>query len=647
MVSKASPLVALSRLGSPRWRAWHASAVIVALTGAAYAVSISLNGFEALYQFSRWHEDWNIDELLTALMFLGIASSALLAVHANYLKREVKRREDAERTMARALATMHQGLSMFDNNRRLVICNTRYAELHGLPPELVTPGTPFLSILQHVHERLADRSTLPQDLVSKMWKSLAAGEVFNVLLEFADGRAFFVVVEPTDDGGWVSTHEDITHRRELETRLAHLARHDTLTGLANRAHLRSGLNEALGRLDGEELGILHIDLRQFKQVNEIYGPTVGDALLEEVASRLKACARTTDIVARVGGDEFAILQGQRKQPGAATTLASQIIEAFSAPFDCGDHRFSVATNIGIALAPHDGVEPDALLKNAELALDLAKQDGRGMYRFFEHQMDQRMQVRRQLELDLPHAISAGEFELFYQPIVNLETDAITGFEALLRWNHHSKGRISPADFIPVAEETGLILPLGEWVLRQACADAAGWPAPMTVSVNVSPVQFRNPNLVLGIIGALASSHLAPARLELEITETALLQNSEATLAMLHEIRSLGVRIAMDDFGTGYSSLSYFQSFPFDKIKLDQSFIKSLSDKPSSLAILNAVAGLGASLSIMTTAEGVETAEQLAQIRAAGIGQVQGYLLGRPLPASELSALTDVPAQSIG
>jgi diguanylate cyclase (GGDEF)-like protein len=583
--------------------------------------------------------------VFTVLMFLGLTASALLAVRSSRLKNEMEHRRDTERKMERALATMHQGLAMFDNSRRLVICNARYAEFHDLPPGLVIPGTPFLTILKHVHERLADRSGSPEAFLGKLLECLAAGEAYNVLLEFADSRVLSVIVEPTDDGGWVSTHEDITERCELETRLAYLALHDTLTGLIKRSHLHVELAKALTALEGEELAMLRIELRQLKLVNETFGPAVGDALLKEVATRLGACARATDVVARMGSDEFAILQRHSKQPTAAKALASRIVETLAAPFECGEHRLSVAANVGITLAPQDGVEPEILLKNAELALDLAISDGRGTYRFFRMEMDQRMQARRQLEMDLPHAISSEEFELFYQPIINLETDSIAGFEALLRWNHHSRGRISPADFIPVAEETGLIVPLGEWVLRQACAEAATWPTPLSVSVNVSPVQFGNPNLVLGIIGALATSDLAPTRLELEITETALLKNSEATLAMLHKIRALGVNIAMDDFGTGYSSLSYFQSFPFDKIKLDQSFIKSLSDKPSSLAILKAVAGLGASLSIATTAEGVETVEQLAQIRAAGIRQVQGYLLGRPVPASALFDLISAKTEA--
>jgi predicted signal transduction protein with EAL and GGDEF domain len=359
--------------------------------------------------------------------------------------------------------------------------------------------------------------------------------------------------------------------------------------------------------------------------------------LKQVAERLKNCVREADLVARMGGDEFTILQAAGN-PETATALASRIVDVLAAPYDVYGHNLCAGTSIGIAAAPLDGDDPDQLLKNADLALYLAKQEGGGAYRFFEPELDRRMRERRQLELDLRQAILRSEFELHYQPIFDLRDDQIGGFEALLRWNHPTRGRIAPDQFISLAEETGLIVPIGDWVLRRACADAATWTGDLEVSVNVSPVQFKNVNLVESVRGALTSAGLAPSRLELEITETVLLQNSEATLATLHQLRALGIRIAMDDFGVGYSSLSYFQSFPFDKIKLDRSFISGLSEGNSSLAILRAVASLGANLSIVTTAEGVETAEQLQQIRREGISQIQGYLISPPRSAEEISKL---------
>jgi predicted signal transduction protein with EAL and GGDEF domain len=344
----------------------------------------------------------------------------------------------------------------------------------------------------------------------------------------------------------------------------------------------------------------------------------------------------------MGGDEFAILQ-LGGEPKTATTLAARLVEVLSAPYEVNGHHLSAGTSIGIAIAPADGTTADHLLKNADLALYLAKSEGRGAYRFFEPEMDRRMHERRQLELDLRRAIGNGEFELYYQPILDLSTNAVGSFEALLRWHHPEREMISPGEFIPIAEETGLIVPIGEWVLRQACAEAATWPGGLGVSVNVSPVQFKSQNLVQSVFSALAASGLPPDRLELEITETVLLQNTEATLATLHQLRAIGVRIAMDDFGVGYSSLSYFQSFPFDKIKLDRSFISGLSDGNSALAILRAVASLGANLSIVTTAEGVETEEQLAQIRREGISQIQGFLISPPRPAREIAQLTTAEA----
>jgi diguanylate cyclase (GGDEF)-like protein len=601
------------------------------------------DAFEHLYAFSRSHEDWNVDELFTVLIVLGLLSLGFQIIRSRDLGREMKRREQAERTLARAFHTMHHGLSMFDADRRMVVCNGRYAEMYGLPSHLLKPGTPLERILEHRGGNNSLGTATPVEYEEDIIRTLEAGQPCTRLREFADGRTICIMYEPTDDGGWVSTHEDITERRRLESRLNHLAHHDALTDLANRILLRERLNEALADLEPEDrLAILCLDLDHFKHINDTLGHPVGDALLIEVAARLSNCVRETDLVARMGGDEFAILQ-LGGEPKTATTLAARLVEVLSAPYEVNGHHLSAGTSIGIAIAPADGTTADHLLKNADLALYLAKSEGRGAYRFFEPEMDRRMHERRQLELDLRRAIGNGEFELYYQPILDLSTNAVGSFEALLRWHHPEREMISPGEFIPIAEETGLIVPIGEWVLRQACAEAATWPGGLGVSVNVSPVQFKSQNLVQSVFSALAASGLPPDRLELEITETVLLQNTEATLATLHQLRAIGVRIAMDDFGVGYSSLSYFQSFPFDKIKLDRSFISGLSDGNSALAILRAVASLGANLSIVTTAEGVETEEQLAQIRREGISQIQGFLISPPRPAREIAQLTAAEA----
>jgi diguanylate cyclase (GGDEF)-like protein len=389
---------------------------------------------------------------------------------------------------------------------------------------------------------------------------------------------------------------------------------------------------------GVQLAVFCLDLDQFKDVNDALGHRVGDLLLQSVADRLRQCIRDADMVARLGGDEFAIVQVDATQPTDATSLASRLIEAINAPYELDSNQVVVGLSIGIALAPNDGLDPDQLLRNADMALYRAKADGRGLYRFFEPEMDARMQARRRLEIDLRKAIANSEFELFYQPLVDMQTEHVTGFEALIRWHHPERGLVSPVDFIAVAEETGLIVPLGDWVLRQACAEAATWPGAVKVAVNLSPIQFKNKNLLLSVVSALAASGLSPSRLELEITEAVLLQETDATLAILHELRGLGVRISMDDFGTGYSSLGYLRKFPFDKIKIDRSFIFDMSDHDDSLAIVRAVIAMGNSLGIATTAEGVETRGQFKQLKLEGCTEVQGYLFSPPKPAAELKGL---------
>jgi diguanylate cyclase (GGDEF)-like protein len=430
-------------------------------------------------------------------------------------------------------------------------------------------------------------------------------------------------------------------RQELEQRLEHMAHHDALTNLPNRLRLRQAMESELARVQrGESVAVLCLDLDHFKSVNDTLGHPVGDRLLEAVAERLRQNVRDVDIVARVGGDEFAIVQVAAEQPRGAIILADRLIETLAKPFDLDGHQVVIGTSIGIALAPLDGLDTDQLIKNADMALYRAKADGRGVFRFFEPEMDAKMQARRTLEIDLRKALAEGEFELFYQPLVNLASNEVSGFEALLRWNHPTRGLVPPSEFIPIAEEMGLIVPLGERILRQACAEAAGWPDDIKVAVNLSPVQFKSKTLALAVTSALASSGLPPHRLELEITESVLLQDNEATLTTLHQLRQLGVRISMDDFGTGYSSLSYLRSFPFDKIKIDQSFVRDLSGKEDSLAIIRAVAGLGRNLGMATTAEGVETREQLGYLRQEGCTEVQGYLFSRPLPARNIIPLLE-------
>jgi diguanylate cyclase (GGDEF)-like protein/PAS domain S-box-containing protein len=433
--------------------------------------------------------------------------------------------------------------------------------------------------------------------------------------------------------------DDVTDRKKAEERIAHLAHYDALTDLPNRVHFREQLEQALKRVRrGERLAVLYFDLDKFKGVNDTLGHQGGDELLKSIATRLRGCLRDTDIVSRLGGDEFAIVQTAVRDPNDVIDLVKRIHEAIREPWELSGHQVSADASIGIAMAPDDGTEPDQLLKNADMAMYGAKGDGRGTYRFFEADMDARMKSRRALEFDLRQAVMCGEFELHYQPLVNIRDSRIVGCEALLRWHHPKRGMISPAEFIPIAEETGIINQLGEWVLRTACAEAVRWPDDIMVTVNVSPVQFNSENLVQTVVSALAASGLPAQRLELEITESVLLCDDDATLLMLHQLKKLGVRIAMDDFGTGYSSLNYLRRFPFDKIKIDRAFIKDVAEQDGSWAIVQAVVGIAKSRNIVTTAEGVETEAQLEYLRVLGCTEMQGYLFSPPRPAAEIMRL---------
>jgi diguanylate cyclase (GGDEF)-like protein len=384
--------------------------------------------------------------------------------------------------------------------------------------------------------------------------------------------------------------------------------------------------------------VLCLDLDNFKSVNDTLGHPIGDLLLKAVADRLRALLPDPATVARLSGDEFALVDPNVADPDAAGALAQAIIAAVAQPFDIDGHQLVIGTSVGIALAPTDGNRSDQLLKNADMALYRAKSEGRGTHRFFEREMDARVQARHVLELDMRKALANGEFELHYQAQVNLASDRIAGFEALIRWHHPERGLVLPTEFIPLAEETGLITSIGEWVIRTACLEAAPWPDRIRIAVNLSPVQFRSRSLAATVIGALATSGLAPSRLELEITESVLLEHNEATLATLHHLRDLGVRISMDDFGTGYSSLSYLRSFPFDKIKIDRSFTRDLDTTPDSVAIVRAVASLGKSLGITTTAEGVETPRQLEIVRSEGCNEVQGHVYSEAVAADDVWTL---------
>jgi diguanylate cyclase (GGDEF)-like protein len=479
----------------------------------------------------------------------------------------------------------------------------------------------------------------PDEYADNLLAQLKVGQATSQFAELPDGRTVAITRQAMANGGWVATHEDVTERRQAEMKIAHMARHDALTDLPNRVLLRERLNDALAQVErGGQLAVHYLDLDLFKNVNDSLGHPTGDELLRLVAQRLRACVKETDTISRVGGDEFFVIQTGVGSASDAERLARRIAEAVRLPYDLHGHSVVIDASIGIALAPDDGRDANELLKNADMALYGAKAAGRGIYRFFEPQMDARMKDRRALEVALRRAFDNNEFELYYQPVVNLGRDRVRCCEALLRWHHPERGMVSPVEFIPVAEEIGLIVALGERTIRWACRDAAQWPDDVCVAVNLSPTQLASKSLLPTVLSALASSGLSPQRLELEITEAVLMQNSEVTLRTLHQLRALGIKISMDDFGTGYSSLSYLRSFPFDKIKIDRCFIKGLGDGSESDAIVQAVAGLANSLGMTTTAEGVETREQLDLVRELGCTDVQGFYYSPAVPARDLARL---------
>ncbi|MGH1570499.1 putative bifunctional diguanylate cyclase/phosphodiesterase [Methylobacterium sp. P31] len=544
-----------------------------------------------------------------------------------------------------ALENMSQGLAMFDGQERLKVFNGRFCELLGLPSERVRSGMAFRDVMavsveagnypgMTVEQAYADRVAVISRLTG-----------VSVYDELQGERSLAVHYQLMSGGGWVVTLDDVTERRQKEAQIAHMARHDALTGLPNRVLLRERMEQVLAALRrGGRAAVLYLDLDGFKGVNDTHGHPAGDELLRQVAQRFCATIRETDLVARLGGDEFAIIQVDLDQASGASALAERLIAALHAPFCLsGGHEVSIGTSIGVVVAEGQDVTADGLLRAADVALYRAKADGRGTWRFFEPEMDAALKARRDLERALRLALAEGQYELHYQPIVSARTQGLTGFEALVRWRHPERGMVSPGEFIPLAEETGLIKPLGAWVLQRACSDAARWPSHLRVAVNLSPVQFTGGNLLEGVVEALSASGLDPDRLELEITESALVQDSAAALDLLTRLRRVGVRVAMDDFGTGYSSLSYLHRFPFDKLKIDRSFVRDLGKDGSSLEIVRAIVALGKALGLSILAEGVETVDQLAILQAEGCSELQGFLFSKPRPAQDLPSVIAVSA----
>ena len=549
------------------------------------------------------------------------------------------RRLAAERRhLSIAVNNIPQGLVLYDASKRVIICNQPYIDMFGLSPEVARPGCTMQRLIRH-RQQTGSFDGDVDEFCSAIIQKMSLGKTTRQLTEAPGGRAIEIINRPLNGGGWVATIEDITERRRADEKIAHLAHYDGLTDLPNRVLFRERLEQAVKAVQpGEQLAVLYIDIDEFKSVNDALGHPIGDELLKGVAGRLRGCLKATDVAARLGGDEFAVIQTGIRNQSETTRLVDEIHSTIRQPFECMGHLITTDASIGIALAPDDGLDLDQLLRNADLALYGAKGDGRRTYRFFEAGMEARATARRSLELELRQAINDGGLETYYQPVVNLEDGKISSCEALLRWRHPERGMISPAEFIPIAEDSGLINQLGQWVLNTACAEAAKWPDDVRVAVNVSPVQFRSQTLALNVAAALSAHGLAASRLELEITEAVLIRDVEAALDMLHQLRKLGVRIALDDFGTGYSSLSYLQRFPFDKIKIDRSFIRDIASAGTSSSIVQAVVNIAAASDMTTTAEGVETAQQRNLLHILGCTEMQGYLFSPAIPAAEVRRL---------
>lgn len=603
----------------------------------------------------------DITKLKHALSNLGVANE-----HVHNAMGEVQLQNVALRERDRALHiqnvlfdaalnNMSQGLLMTDLDHGLIVYNRRFADLFTIDSSTLVPGLPIAEIFAIMR---ASGHLSADSITNMQMKQRALAEARQpgtFVVSDDSGLSVSVSQRQIADGGWVATYEDVSEQRRAEENIRFAAHYDALTRLPNRVLFRTRLDEMIGSLAHRDAGLalLYLDLDRFKQVNDTLGHPVGDALLEAAGARLSSCLRDADIVARLGGDEFAVAFVSDDLPAAAEKLAERIIDVLSKPYNLSGRTIMIGVSIGIALAGDRAMDADTLLKNADMALYQAKGSGRGASSLFRADMEQKLLSRLAIEEDLRYALERDEFELLYQPLWGLGSNHIVGFEALLRWNHPIRGTVSPLQFIHIAEETGLIRSIGAWVLHKACADAMLLPGDLKIAVNLSGAQFDGGHVVEVVAAALQAAGLPASRLELEITETTLLQDNEATIAVLIRLHALGLRIALDDFGTGYSSLSYLRTFPFDKIKIDQSFVREMATRPDCAAIVSSIVSLANKLNITTTAEGIETIDQLDLVRAAGCTEAQGYLFSVPRSLSDVldyfkvSSLSTKPMNDFG
>ncbi|MDO8980948.1 MAG: EAL domain-containing protein [Afipia sp.] len=574
--------------------------------------------------------------ILLVLFFIGL-KQINLSLHSIFVKAlEASEREAAiAAQFDTALNNMPHGLCMFDANGRLAVMNYRFNDMMGLKVDLIRSGASAADVVAACLKAGTITAASADTIISQTGKRQKA-EVVTLYSTGSEEHALAWTFQPMADGGMVVLVEDITARRNAEARIGHMARFDELTGLPNRVHFRDEIGQMLASGNGLS-ALLFIDLDQFKQVNDTLGHPSGDKLLCAVTARLRRLLRPEDFVARFGGDEFVVFQRGLQSTEDAASLARRIVERLSERYEIDHHLVEIGASIGIAMTSPDA-SVDVLLKNADMALYRAKADGRGTYCFFRDEMAHTVETRRVLELDLRHALAHEEFELYYQPLVNLKSGRISTCEALLRWNHPTRGAVSPADIIPVVEDMGLVVDLGRWILRKACMECMKWPDPVSVAVNFSPQQFHQRDVMTEVRYALEVSGLPAHRLEIEITESSLLRNTQWTLDVLSQLREAGVRISLDDFGTGYSSLSYLHNFPLQKVKIDRSFLEDIgSHRP--LTLLRGVARLSADLGMSVVVEGIETNEQLELISAEGtVTEAQGFLFSRPVPAPRVREL---------